>query len=314
MGFNKNNPVFHALFAASLILMFLLGGCDSGTRRNNANPEYVKKIQEWHKRRIESLTKPTGWLSLAGLFWLNEGANTFGSASSNDIRFPEDRAPGRIGTFFLQDSVVSVKIRPGVKVNTGGAPVDSMVLKNDMTGDPTELSWGSLVWYVIKRGQQYGVRLKDKQNPNLRNFKGIEMFPIDSVWRVKAKYESYPQPKTIEVPTVLGTISEESVPGALVFHLKGKTYRLDPLVEEGEDQFFIIFGDDTNGDETYGAGRFLYADKPGPDGFTIIDFNKAYNPPCAFTPFATCPLPPDQNLLPVKITAGEKKYAGGHHE
>jgi uncharacterized protein (DUF1684 family) len=190
--------------------MFLLAGCDSGTRRNKANPEYVKKIQEWHKRRIESLTKSTGWLSLAGLFWLNEGANTFGSAPSNDIRFPEDRAPGRIGTFFLQDSVVSVKIMPGVQVNTGGAPVDSMVLKNDMTGDPTELSWGSLVWYVIKRGQQYGVRLKDKQNPNLRNFKGIKMFPIDSVWRVKAKYETYSQPKTIEVPTVLGTMSEVS--------------------------------------------------------------------------------------------------------
>lgn len=303
-----------AVIANAFILLAILSiiSCQSGDPKADAG--YVNKIETWHKNRIASLTKPDGWLSLAGLFWLKEGRNTFGSASTNDIRFPEGKAPDTIGSFFLENGKVTVQIKSGVEVLENGSPVKSATLRNDAEGSPTILSWNTLSWFIIKRGDQYGVRLRDSDNPPLKNFKGIDLFPIDSHWRIQARFEPYDSARTIAVPTVLGTINEEHSPGALVFEIKGKTYRLDPVVEPGEDQYFVIFADQTNGAETYGAGRFLLVNKPDKDGTTIIDFNMAYNPPCAFTPYATCPMPPDQNRLPVRITAGEKAYQGAGHE
>ena len=187
--------------------------------------------------------------------------------------------------------------------------MSSVQMKADVSGEPTILELNSLSWFIIKRGEEYGVRLRDSENENITRFKGIEMFPIDTTWRVSAKLEPYDPPKIIEVPTILGTISKETSPGALVFRLRGNIYRLDPIAEPGDESLFVIFADQTNGSETYDAGRFLYVNKPNENDSTIIDFNKAYNPPCAFTSFATCPLPPTQNVLPIRITAGEKKYA-----
>ena len=168
------------------------------------------------------------------------------------------------------------------------------------------MSIGSLRWYIIKRDDKYGVRLRDIDANLRKEFKGIDTYPVNEDWKITAKFEAYNPPKTISIPSIIGTVEEDMAPGALVFEKDGKEYRLDPVVEG--DEFFIIFADETSGEETYGAGRFLYTAMPDSTGNVILDFNKAYNPPCAFTPYATCPLPPKQNYLKLRITAGEKKY------
>ena len=167
---------------------------------------------------------------------------------------------------------------------------------------------GSLLFYLIRRGDKIGVRVKDSQSEARRNFRGLDYFPIDPGWRIEARFEPYDPPRSISVPNVLGQDNDEKSPGAIVFEHGGKTYRLDPVLEPGETDYFVIFGDRTNGKTTYGAGRFLYV-APPVGGKTVIDFNKAYNPPCVFTDFATCPLPPPQNKLPIPVEAGEEEYA-----
>jgi uncharacterized protein (DUF1684 family) len=177
---------------------------------------------------------------------------------------------------------------------------------------PTIVQMGSIRFNVIKRGERFGLRVKDANARTRTEFAGLEYYPIDSQWRVEARLDPYNPIKKIPIDDVTGMRSESDSPGALVFTLDGKEYRLDPVLEEGSDELFLIFRDDTSKDETYPAGRYLYAARPGPDGKTVIDFNKAYNPPCAFTPFATCPLPPLQNRLKTRIEAGEKRYDGAH--
>jgi uncharacterized protein (DUF1684 family) len=281
--------------------------------KRKADEDYLKSIDEWHQKRIEGLKAPDSWLSLAGLFWLKDGENRFGTDPSNDVVFPEDNAPAEMGVFILDNGRVTVKVNEGVEIRHDKEPVTTLEMKSDMTGDPTFLNYGTLSWFVIQRGDQIGIRLRDSANPKIAGFQGIERFPVSEKWRIEARFEPYDSVKTIAVPTVLGTISESPCSGALVFDIDGREYSLDPIAEEGGNGYFIIFGDDTNGTETYGAGRFLSASAAGPDGKVILDFNKAYNPPCAFSPYATCPLPPEQNILPLAVKAGEKAYAGGHH-
>jgi uncharacterized protein (DUF1684 family) len=242
---------------------------------------------------------------------LKDGKNTFGSDASNSIIFPKEKSPDFIGTLHLENGRVRTEIAEGIKVLYNKKPITSIEMKPDISGEPTILSMDSLSWYIIKRGERFAVRLRDSENENIKNFTGIEIYPIDTTWRVEATLESYNPPKLMDVPNITGTISKEVSPGALVFKIEGQEYRLDPVGNPGGKSLFVIFADQTNGYETYGAGRFVYAAMPGEDGKTILDFNKAYNPPCAFTRFATCPLPPSQNVLPIKVTAGEKKYA--HH-
>lgn len=299
-----------ALLPAFFGYVALTLGCHSSAKVDAA---YLAEFQQWQKQRLESLTGPDGWLKLAGLFWLKEGENSFGADASNDIVFPAGKAPPIIGSFVLDSGGVSVRIMPGVEVWHDGRPVTVLKLRSDAEGEPTVLRLGSLSWLIIKRGNAFGVRLRDDEHPRLRQFKGIETFPLDPAWRVSARLEPYNPPKKVTVPTVLGTTIERLSPGALIFQLQGNTYRLDPIAQPGDQQLFVIFADATNGAETYGAGRFLYVDRPGEDGKTIIDFNKAHNPPCAFSEFATCPLPPAQNRLPVRVTAGEKKYRDTDH-
>ncbi|HGY56167.1 MAG TPA: DUF1684 domain-containing protein [Caldithrix abyssi] len=299
--------VFIALF--SWVLFFLTVGCDSEPTTEKA--AYFQQIENWHKQRIASLTKKDGWLTLAGLFWLEEGESTFGSAEDNKIVFPKDKAPAHIGRFIVKGDEISVKIDSRVTVLHDGQPVQALPLQHDLTGKPTILTLGSLSWYVIKRGDRYLIRLKDSEHPRLKEFKGIERYPVDVRWRVKARLEPYNPPKKLHIANVLGQVSETDCPGALVFEIDGKEYRLDPEGKMGEKEWFLNFSDETSGRETYGAGRYLVIDAPDENGITYIDFNKAYNPPCAFSPFATCPLPPKQNKLLLRITAGEKDY--GHH-
>lgn len=213
-----------------------------------------------------------------------------------------------VGSIYLENGNVWTEIVEGVTVLHDHKPIRTIQMKPDISGEPTILSVDSLDWYVIKRGERFGIRLRDHENENIKNFEGIEIYPIDKTWRVQAKLEPYDPPKIIEVPNIMGTINKEISLGALVFSIDGKEYRLDPIGKPGGKSLFVIFADQTNGYETYGAGRFLYANMPGEDGLTTVDFNMAYNPPCAFTRFATCPLPPTQNVLPIKVTAGEKNY------
>jgi uncharacterized protein len=240
-----------------------------------------------------------------------EGVSTFGSEESNDIVFPKDKIPARAGIFLLQNDVVTMTSLPEVEIFSNEKPMKTgVIFYPDSTRQP-KLTHGSLQWFVIKRDNQFGVRLRDLESITVTEFQGIERYEVDPEFRAEATLEIPSVPKKIDITNVLGQTTAQNSPGTLVFTIKGKEYTLDAL-EEG-DELFVIFGDPTNEKETYPSGRYVYADKPGADGKTILDFNKAYNPPCAFTPFATCPLPPMQNVLPVAIAAGEKNFKGYTH-
>lgn len=295
-----------------LIVMLLILTITSCTKKleEKGSAEYLLEIREWHAKRIENLKKENGWLNLIGLFWLKEGENKFGSNRSNDIIFP-DNAPEFMGSFFLNDSTVEMKVNKGVEIlmEDGKQAVDIFMIHDQQKGTNI-FNYGSLRWNLIKRGDRYGIRLRDLNSELVKNFTGIEMFPINEEWKIEAKFEKYDPPKEIDVPTVLGTIEKEKSPGALVFTKDNKSYRLD--VTDAGKSYFVIFADLTNGKETYGAGRFLSVDKADSSGKIFIDFNKSYNPPCAFTKYATCPLPPKQNYLSFEVTSGEKMFGEGH--
>ncbi|HEX7421035.1 MAG TPA: DUF1684 domain-containing protein [Thermoanaerobaculia bacterium] len=266
---------------------------------------------EWRQGRAARLQAPDSWLSLVALDWLNEGRN--------ELRMP--RPPnsyltiGPAGAIVLRKGKATLEPTKDSHFTIDGKAVTAPVeLVNDM--DPrgaTVVRRGTLQFEVIKRNERYAVRMKDSNSEARRNFQGLEYFPPDPKWRVTAKFIPYNPPKKIAITNVLGMTGDEISPGALVFTVNGKEYRIDPILEQGEKDLFLIIKDQTSRDLTYPAARYLYAKQPGPDGTTIVDFNRAYNPPCAFTPYATCPLPPRQNVLPFRIEAGEKRYAGGHH-
>lgn len=312
-------PVFkpYRLFPVILILspFFILfgAGCQNERSQPMDQQAYVNHIAEWQQKRVANLTRDDGWLTLTGLFWLEEGENRFGSAAENDLVFPGDDLPPAMGKFIFDDRSVRIQITPGVDVFHEQKPVTEMTLLSDAQGKPTVLTYATHSWHIIKRGERFGVRLRNSEAAALKAFKGIDTYPVDPQWRIPATLKPYHPPKKIQVPNVLGTVSEENCPGALEFEIGGKNYRLDVIAEKDAEQYFIIFADETNGEETYSAGRFLYAERVDGRGITFLDFNKAYNPPCAFSDFATCPLPPLQNRLPVKVTAGEKNYAGSKH-
>lgn len=269
------------------------------------------EVERWRAQRLERLRRDDGWLTLVGLYWLEPGENRFGTDRANQLVFPEGTAPGYLGSLQLDGGEVRVRVAPGAEVTHEGKPVREMALQSDAAGSPTILQHGSLKFNVIKRGERFGIRLKDSKAKALREFQGMDNFPIDPAWRLTARFEPYAPPRTITVPNVTGQPTQETVPGAIVFERNGKSFRLEPVAEEGSEELFIIFGDQTNGHETYGAGRFVYAPQPDAAGKVVLDFNRAYNPPCVFTPYATCPLPPPQNKLALRIEAGEKTF--GEH-
>lgn len=273
-----------------------------------ADPAYVQEIDDWREERRTSLTSEDGWLTLVGLFWLEPGENRFGSAADNDLVFPAG-SPEHLGTLVREGETVRVAAAPDTGLTTAdGEPVTRMQLATDMTGEPTVLTVGSLSFYPIVREEMVGIRVKDPESPARSGFEGLEYFALDPAYRVEARLE--PEPGTVAVPNVLGQMVDSPSPGRLVFTVAGREVSIRPIMEEGDEDMFLIFGDETNRTTTYGGGRFLYAPAPGADGRTVIDFNRSYNPPCAFTPYATCPLPPADNKLALAIEAGEKKYAG----
>jgi uncharacterized protein len=260
----------------------------------------------WHAQRERRLAAEDGWLTLVGLLWLKEGENVAGTGSGVSVVFPS-KAPARLGTFTRKGSAVSFQPAPGVVVTEGGKPFAGGPLKSDTDGPPDVLEAGGLRFNVVVRDERVGLRVKDPDAPKRRDFHGIPTYPADAHWRIDARWEPAAPGTSIPVPTVLGTIDQMPAPGTAIFSIDGKEFRLTPVLEEGEEDLFFIFSDTTNRTDTYGAGRFLYANPPK-DGRVVLDFNRAYNPPCAFSPYATCPLPPKQNRLTIPVTAGEKRY------
>jgi uncharacterized protein (DUF1684 family) len=274
--------------------------------------DYLAQVARWDEERAAALTAHCGWLSLAGLFWLDAGEQTLGSAAGSDILLPAG-APPLLGTLALGAEGARLVTAPGVTATCGGKAVADMLLRSDQdpSGGPDRVEVGGLTFAVIVRGGKPALRLWDDAAPARAAFTGIARFPVDAGWRIEGKLEPYAKPKKVTMSTVIGTEEEGIVPGVVRFRIGGKEAALEPLAEEGSDELFLVFSDPTNGKETYGGGRFLDAAPPTKKGVVVLDFNKAYNPPCAFTPWATCPVPRPENRLPLPVTAGEKKY-GAH--
>lgn len=272
----------------------------------SAQAPYVDSIQAWHAAREARLAAADGWLSLIGLDWLNPGENTLGSAPGSTVLLPAGTAPPKAGLLILEGTTVRLRPLPGSGLLLNGKPAVETVLKTDADGRPDVLQAGRVTFHLIRRGTRFGARLKDPETPARKAFKGVPRYPVDPAWRVVADFVPYPSPQVRDIPTVLGTTEPMSAPGLLKFRLGDQEVTLEPMVEDPEHpELFLIFKDGTSAHGTYPAGRFLYADMPK-DGKVILDFNRAINPPCAFTLFATCPLPPKQNRLRVPVTAGEK--------
>lgn len=270
-----------------------------------------QEVEKFRQERVEGLKEEDGWFTLVGLAWLEEGENRFGSDPEAAVVLPAGKSPKLAGVLVRKGDKVAVRVEPGAKVTSGGKPVKTLDLVSDAEGEPTVLEMGPVSFYVIERGDKVGVRVKDKESDALKSFHGLDTWPIQPAWRIEARFEPYDPPRTIQIPNILGQVSDIPAPGAVVFDREGRTFRLDALGDPKEG-LSLIFADQTNGKESYGAGRFL---ETGPvrDGKVVVDFNLAYNPPCAFTSFATCPLPPSQNRLALRVEAGEKRYAGSAH-
>lgn len=269
---------------------------------------YQSEITKWRVNHEAELKTDNGWLTVAGLFWLKDGVNTIGAGSGFDIELTENFKQGKFGEIEFKNGKATLKVENGVEALNEGKIVAEIELISDEKGKPTVIQIGSQTFYLIKREERFGIRLKDKNSKEKQSFKGLNWFPIDEKYKITAEFEAFAEPKEVLIPNVLGGNFKMKSPGILKFKFKGKKYALEPVLEEGSDELFIIFRDLTSKTETYGAGRFLYA-KKAENGQVLLDFNKAENPPCAFTSFATCPLPPPQNRLEIEIKAGEKRYA-----
>ncbi|HMO39012.1 MAG TPA: DUF1684 domain-containing protein [Saprospiraceae bacterium] len=289
--------------------LLLLIGCLwlQGLSAMPTDTTYEAAINAWQAQREAALVSEAGWLNLAGLFALKPGRNTFGSAPDNALVFPKGEA--HIGAFILENGQVRVEIAPAAEVWQDAKPVNRAIIFRSKAETPVVLQHQSLRWFVIQRGERFLVRLRDLEHPAVQQFNGIERFPSDTTWRVEATLEPAAPDFQLRVADVIGTVSMQASPGAFLFEKNGQPHRLYPTV--AGDELFFVFADETNGDSTYGAGRFLYAPLPDAQGKTVLDFNKAYNPPCAFTAWATCPLPSPENYLKLSITAGEKTW--GEH-
>jgi hypothetical protein len=269
--------------------LFVLLAC-AACQRQPADPAFATEWKTWHDRREERLRAPDGWLALVGLHWLKEG---------------ENRVEGLPGVFAVSQGAVTLRAAPSDGYRLGSEPVTERALASDAAPNPDRLALGTRQVQVIDRSGRLALRVWDAASPVLTGFRGIDVFPPDPRWRVEARWEPYPAPKEVSVPSVTGTPTVEKAPGRAHFTVDGRELALEPM-QDG-DTLFFVFKDQTAKEDTYGAGRFLYASAPK-DGKVVLDFNRAYNPPCAFTPHATCPLPRPENVLPVRIEAGEKRF------
>lgn len=296
--------VTHTRFVAVAVLtVFAMFGLFAGAAPQALSES--ERVAAWREQRLAELTADDGWLTLVALAWMHDGRNQAGGAKGMDLHLPGN-APDFLGTFDWHRDGVTFTAAPKVVVTVGGVPFP----RGPLAFDKTLLEVGSLRMLAIKRGERVGLRVRDVASPRRKAFAGVDLFPVDARWSVAARLETVTPPRAVPIINVLGDASDYQSPGRLVFSLDGVSYSLDALLEDADARdLFVIFKDRTNGTATYPAGRYLHVPMPV-DGKTVIDFNEAYNPPCAFTTFATCPLPPRQNWLKIPIEAGERAY---HH-
>jgi hypothetical protein len=271
--------------------------------------DYNAEITKWRQDREVRLKAEDGWLSLVGLFWLKEGDNRIGTAAAAEVKLP--RGPADAAVLTLHSGKAHLTVKPGASVTVNGKPVESADLHSDAgRATPDVIGIGNLKLLIIHRGAKDAIRLKDPESATRRDFTGLKWFPISQAWRIEAKFVPYDKPKKIFLDTMVGEKEEEFSPGYAEFERDGQQIRLQAVTED--DQLFFIFRDTTAGKTTYPAARFLYTPLPK-NGKLVLDFNRAYNPPCVFTPYATCPLPVPQNRLSIAIPAGEMMYHSKEH-
>lgn len=276
--------------------------------------DFLPELEAWRAKRVERLTAPDSWLSLVGLHWLQPGMNSVGTDADNSVQLTA--GPAYFGTVEWQnDGTVLFIAAPASLANVAHGQVRNAktgaTALNYREGRPSLVSAQSVSFFVIQRGDKLGLRVRDTESERRTNFVGIDYFAADPSWRIEAEWIAFPTPREIPISNVLGQTTMNKVPGKAVFTRDGQTFELLPMAESADEELFFVISDATSGDETYGAARFVYA-APPQNGKVILDFNRALNPPCAFTPFATCPLPPKENRLPIRVTAGEKNYRGQH--
>jgi uncharacterized protein len=281
-----------------IAFVFLAGFGASG-----ASP-YEKEIEGWRQQYEATLRADDGWLTVSGLFWMHEGKNTFGSAANNDVVLPSP-VPASAGYFDLNAGKTTVHVNPGVLITMGGKPVETAELQPDSKVD--RLVIGDLTFFVHASGSRFAIRLKDKNSKLRKEFTGLHWFPINEAYHVSANYVAYPSPREVQIETVLGDREKTKLAGYVTFQLDGKELRLDAEQSDSTKQLFIVFRDLTSKKDTYPAARFLDTEAPK-DGKLDLDFNIAYNPPCAYNPYTTCPLPSPGNRMQIEIPAGEKRY------
>jgi uncharacterized protein len=292
-----------------LVAALSLGAAGNGANSAPVDSAYQQSFEKWQTELVDDLKE--NWLPLAGLFWLKPGENTFGSATANAVVFP--KGPAHAGAFELKDDVVTVKFSADAHASVDGKAITASALQPDTSGKSTIVELGSLRFHVIKRGERVGIRVKDLDSDAVKKYPGPVFFPLNLDYRVTATWVPSDGKKTVDVPNVLGDVSPTPVSGTAVLKLNGQELRLTDLGGDPAKGLFIVFNDLTAKSDTYPGGRFLQTD-PVVNGTVVIDFNRAYNPPCAVTPYATCPLAPKENRLAVAIPAGEKyDHAHGHH-
>lgn len=284
------------------VLVFLLPMSCKTTAPDQA---YLEEIESWREARLRSLTSARGWTTLAGLYWLGEGENTIGNTREMDIRFGSEKT-GEIGIAFLKNDSIYFLAAPGQEVK----PFNEGLVKTDASGKPDIFSLGQYTWYFIERGEKYGLRLRDTLHPARYALRELPHFKVTEEFRFEARVLGLEESRSVDIANQIGQVSGYPIEGLVRFDYKGKEHELIAF-DGGEDSFWIIFSDQTTGDGTYGGGRYLYIPRPDSSGMTNVDFNRAYNPPCVYTDFATCPLPPRENTLPFKVRAGEK-YVGNY--
>jgi uncharacterized protein (DUF1684 family) len=302
---NRLNPLVLVLG----LLVLAATGC---TSRSPSTARGPADWLEWQAKRRESLLGSNGWTTLIARYWLPEGITFVGSAPTNQLVLPPRRAVPCVGQFERRGSTVHFTATPGLIATIDGQKVQHATLMTDASNAPSRLCIDDLSFVIIERGDRLGLRVRDPQAPGRLEFPGLDLFPYDPAWRLPGRFEAFATPRPLRVPDILGGTQELISPGRIIFSREGREHSLDVVEEQGEEDYFVIFRDRTAGASTYGSGRFLYVARPGADGKVTIDFNRAYTPPCGFTAFATCPLPPPQNWLPFDVPAGEKKPRGPH--
>ncbi len=306
-------PLRCSLLAALVLVTACTGDVATPAKPAVDATAYAADTKAWRASRFDAIAGPDGWSTVAGLFWLDSASFTIGSDSSNDIVLPADHTPARLGTLMRTDSTFRFRAAPGVAVFADSTRIDTVTVINDKGRAPTVLRHGSVTYRVIERGGRQALRVKDSAYVLRTEFKGLDYFPLDTSMRVLARLVPHATPRTLRILNVIGQTDEYRSPGTLEFSMAGMPYRITAAFEGSDTtQYFLIFRDATSRDETYPAGRFMYTSLVDSTGYTVLDFNRAYNPPCAFTPFATCPLPPAENVVSAAIRAGEKRYAGPH--